>query len=914
MRFRFRLPLPLILLLGTLLTLAAIEAVRAHVRITTELTWSEDIRPIFEAKCMSCHSPGGIAPAYVDLTTYGNKPGQSGARDWAKAIEEELLTDRMPPWKADARFGRFRNHRFLTEEEEKYIIAWIRGGAPQGPRRDLPAPEQFTKRDWNFGTPDYVVELPGDHTVPAETNEEVFAVTIPLQLEKDEWITGFEFFPGNPRIIHSIQALIHDPAGAEPEVFDVEVTLPYDPLASEDELEKIEKRTLPPGPHFLGQWMRGDAPVLLPDEAGRRVRKGGAIELRIVYRKLTYEDQGQAFTDRTRLGLFFASEPVDLIVESRKIENAAFTLPADAADTEVSASLTLDEDVRLLAFHPQMNRLGRSLRLRATFPDGETQTLLHIPAFQSKWNSSFILDQPVPAPKGTVLELVGRYDNSTANADNPNRPPLEVKSGAAPGEEQLALWVDLALETHLYTPPPPPPPKVAEEGDRGGMLAPGVGGDVLSDVQPEVGAIFSQLVDKDLEPAAADASTSTTAPAAGATPAPAPAPLDEETDPDGVYWCPMRGTAEGQCGLKDYTAPGVCDVCGMKLKPRSFFLKRYEGKLAATQGEWRLTRAGAEEIYWCPERGRADHDLIDYEKPGVCPIDGLTLLHKSRFEPVRTFVCLTEACPDKGRTFFSSGLCPTCQQPVQSMGHMDHTPVHGGQLIMADNLYHHLEGTLPAPDTFHLFFYNDWKEPLDPRNFAGKVVMERWDEATEDVVTEEFELRYASDGDPFLTATIPAVAEFPVNFDALVWLAGKETLFSFAFDALSDEAAAEQAQMRLHAHTERAPVVIPETADAIAREIYNRDRILRDRIAARDWFALHNPAFDAKDFAEALKTKEQGLGPRERADLRAAIDRITQGAIFLDRAGDTQDEPRVKKAYATFSEGIAALHLIFPED
>ena len=30
--------------------------------ITTDLTWSEDIRPIFRKKCMKGHSPAGICP------------------------------------------------------------------------------------------------------------------------------------------------------------------------------------------------------------------------------------------------------------------------------------------------------------------------------------------------------------------------------------------------------------------------------------------------------------------------------------------------------------------------------------------------------------------------------------------------------------------------------------------------------------------------------------------------------------------------------------------------------------------------------------------------------------------------------------------------------------------------------------
>ena len=60
----------------------------------------------------------------------------------------------------------------------------------------------------------------------------------------------------------------------------------------------------------------------------------------------------------------------------------------------------------------------------------------------------------------------------------------------------------------------------------------------------------------------------------------------------------------------------------------------------------------------------------------------------------------------------------------RAAAHMDHSPLHGGQFFMAANSYHHLEGALPRPGEFDLYVYDDYKRPLDPRNFAGEVVFE----------------------------------------------------------------------------------------------------------------------------------------------------------------------------------------------
>ena len=95
----------------------------AHTRITTKVTWSENIREIFRRKCMTCHHPGSIAPDYVDLTVYGTDT-KPGARSWAIAIEEEIMTGRMPPWKADARYPRVATATQPTAEERAYALDW----------------------------------------------------------------------------------------------------------------------------------------------------------------------------------------------------------------------------------------------------------------------------------------------------------------------------------------------------------------------------------------------------------------------------------------------------------------------------------------------------------------------------------------------------------------------------------------------------------------------------------------------------------------------------------------------------------------------------------------------------------------------------------------------------------------------
>ncbi len=105
-----------------------------HDPITTKLTWTQEISRIVYKHCVSCHHDGGAA---MSLVAYDE------ARPWAKAIRDEVLERRMPPWGPVKGFGAFRDDRSLTDPEIEMLTLWVEGGAPKGDDVYLPAPPKF---------------------------------------------------------------------------------------------------------------------------------------------------------------------------------------------------------------------------------------------------------------------------------------------------------------------------------------------------------------------------------------------------------------------------------------------------------------------------------------------------------------------------------------------------------------------------------------------------------------------------------------------------------------------------------------------------------------------------------------------------------------------------------------------------
>src|SRR5262249_20062966 len=70
-------------------------------------TYSKDVAPILNRRCVECHRAGEVAP--MALTSY------ESVRPWAKAIREKAVTRTMPPWTADPNIGEFQNDRRLAQ-------------------------------------------------------------------------------------------------------------------------------------------------------------------------------------------------------------------------------------------------------------------------------------------------------------------------------------------------------------------------------------------------------------------------------------------------------------------------------------------------------------------------------------------------------------------------------------------------------------------------------------------------------------------------------------------------------------------------------------------------------------------------------------------------------------------------------
>lgn len=386
------------------------------------VTYARDIAPILNANCVSCHRAGEIAPFPLDTYTDAAKR----ARQIAAVTESRY----MPPWKPKAGFGQFVGEHRLSDGQIELLSGWADSGAPQGDPTELPPAPKFPS-GWTNGEPDLVVTMPEAFTVPAGGRDLYRAFVVPLDLLQDVYVAGIEFRPGAKSVVHHC-LLFLDTTGAARRL---------------DEAEDGPGYTSFGGPGFaptggLGGWAPGVMPALLPEGVGRLVRGGSDLVF-----QMHYHPDGRPRSDRSSVAIYLQKKPVRRVVSGLALGTRDIDIPAGEPNYTRTAQLTLPVDVTLTAITPHMHLVGREMKVHATAPDGRQIPLIWIDDWDFKWQGQYRFAAPITLPKGTIIELAARYDNSAGNPNNPNDPPRRVRRGEQTTDEMCLCFLEFQADS-----------------------------------------------------------------------------------------------------------------------------------------------------------------------------------------------------------------------------------------------------------------------------------------------------------------------------------------------------------------------------------------------------------------------------------------------------------------------------------
>jgi hypothetical protein len=390
-------------------------------------TFAEDVAPILYKNCTGCHRPGAIGP--FPLFEYDS------AKAYTDEMYEKISQRQMPPWHAEGARGVFRNDRRLSEADRSTILRWIDAGAKPGDLKKLPARPVYPT-SWSIGTPDLVLTMGEDFTVPATGMVEYQHFEVPSNLTTDKWVQALEVMPGAREVVHHAMIYAKSPPG---------LPLPPGVPPYKQALARNPNYELPPVPPKRGLFsIFKPEPkdfgtligTLAPGTNALEFPKGTALLLRagtVLTISMHYTAHGHAMKDRTSVGFRFAKEMPEEQIYATIFSNDAFTIPP-GAKVQIPSEVGAKEHIKVWGMLPHTHVRGTRWQYKLVRPDGTSEIILDIPNYDFNWQTYYLWSKPLELAPGEMIKAVAWYDNSPSNKHNPDA-RKEVKVGQQTWDE-----------------------------------------------------------------------------------------------------------------------------------------------------------------------------------------------------------------------------------------------------------------------------------------------------------------------------------------------------------------------------------------------------------------------------------------------------------------------------------------------
>jgi hypothetical protein len=361
--------------------------------------YSTVIAPLLQKRCVTCHSPGNIAP--FAMTNYAT------VAFYAEAIKEAVMSKEMPPWHADPLYGKFQNDVSLTDQESTQLIDWLNAGFPRGsgsdPLADVspPAPPKWPVE---LGEPDEIVTIPTQNVVAVGT-EAYRYIYANATNSTTKYLRAAVVRPSNRAVVHHY--IVWQGHSTTAQLSGIATYVPG--------------HTDRPYPAGTGVTIPPNAPLTF---------------------NLHYTANGAATTDKPELGLWYTNVTPAKTLKIAAPVNLFISIPPNNREYEPSfpTSFTFSKPATIYSLSPHMHVRGLRMKFELTI-SGVKQTILSVPRYDFDWQTIYVLQTPLDVPANAVVSVTGAYDNSALNIYNPN-PNATVGWGEQSWDEMFIGYME----------------------------------------------------------------------------------------------------------------------------------------------------------------------------------------------------------------------------------------------------------------------------------------------------------------------------------------------------------------------------------------------------------------------------------------------------------------------------------------
>jgi hypothetical protein len=387
-----------------------------------KISYWQDVAPILNDRCVSCHQAGGVGPFRLDSYT--------AAMVRSPAVVVAVKERRMPPWlaKGDGTCGDFQDSRWLSEAEIQTLARWAEGGFFEGTPRDdlrLPDPPALTEAV-EVSSPPYRPEPLGTSRAHADDYR---CFLVDPALTADNYLTGYEVVPGTPAMIHHVLLMQVDGDKASMSGRpNREVIRSLDESSPDREGwpcyglagEGVDVAGIPI------TWAPGMGVVRYPARTGVRISPTTMLVMQVHYNLSQTSLRGREDTTKIRLrfeplvertGVFDLADnflrtittptPATLAPGQKRVD---YTWEI-AYDREMTALRV--PFLELYGIFPHMHGFGRTERVEVIKPGQSSTCAADVPAWNFDWQLYYFYRQPIRVEPGDKIRVTCSFDTSS---------------------------------------------------------------------------------------------------------------------------------------------------------------------------------------------------------------------------------------------------------------------------------------------------------------------------------------------------------------------------------------------------------------------------------------------------------------------------------------------------------------------
>ncbi len=423
--------------------------------IASQISFANDVQPILEANCVSCHSGTGPGTTHLVMETADEI---ANVADFAAFRVEE---GQMPPWPLTGlQEIDYQYDLSMSDEDRQTLIDWAAEGGVLDvePSTELVATNQaFPPID-----EDVVLHPEGSYTGSGELRDDYRCRVLETGATQDQWVKSLEVRPDETRVLH--HGVVFLATAADREI--------VDGLSAQDDLPGWQCQTIPRlSEGFANQvaaWAPGTGPITLPEGTGLFTNEDDFFII-----QWHYHYDGEPLPDNSGLAIEYASDeeisanggsldglrtnvllgPVEIPCASFEsgpgcdrdvaIERVAREFgfestfiptvvnqqcgvtPEDFAQfTDGVASSSCDirmRDGEIVSIWPHMHELGTTYRLTLNPDTPDEQILIDMDRWNFEWQLGYYPEERISVSAGDTLRLECGWDRALWPADEESR-------------------------------------------------------------------------------------------------------------------------------------------------------------------------------------------------------------------------------------------------------------------------------------------------------------------------------------------------------------------------------------------------------------------------------------------------------------------------------------------------------------